>query len=139
MLESYDSQGGMAPPRLILMKNHQVLGSENYFSEVTTGTKNDCIAIWTTKGISSIDEWNSNITRFKGAYEDKAEIDVGSRKAEMYTVSSAKRSNFIAFLKVNNLDGGTSYFFHTCNTHNKTDFVDVIRSLKLKADINQHK
>ncbi len=131
MLESYDSQGGMAPPRLILMKNHQIFG--NNYNEITTSSLNDCIVIWSTMSFNSIDEWNGNVTNFKGELKNQETLEVGSRNASLYLRSMASGNIYTAFLAIGDKNK-TSYYFHTCNTNNKKDFVSVIKSMKFRRD-----
>ena len=65
MLEDYNSQGGMAPPRLILMKNHQVFN--NNYHELMNNSANDCIVIFSTMSLNSINEWDGTITTLKAS------------------------------------------------------------------------
>lgn len=137
MLESYLSQGGMAPPRLILMKNYQVaagaMEDQSNYDAIFHQLKNDCIAIWSTNGFTSIDDWNSNITQFKGPLSENQNIAVGKRTAHMAMMSTSQGNIYVAFLSIGNKDN-TSYYFNTCNTNNKSDFVQVIQSIKFRND-----
>ena len=132
MLISFDSQGGMGPPRLILMKNRQVLGSDSYFDIVTEETIDDCIVIWSTNGMDYIEAWvNGNILDYAGELTDEEVIPIGTRSATLYTAAD----RYVGLLPIGN-EEDTSYFFHTCNLNNKADFINVMKSLKLRQDIN---
>jgi len=139
MLESYLSQGGMAPPRLILMKNYQVsagaMEDQSNYDAIFHQLKNDCIAIWSTNGFTSIEDWNSNITQFKGPLSENQNIAVGKRTAHMAMMSTSQGNIYVAFLSIGNKDN-TSYYFNTCNTDNKSDFVQVIQSIKFRDDVS---
>lgn len=137
MLEPYNSQGGMAPPRLILMKNYQVLVTPDngYFLDFLKDSKNDCIAIWATNGESSIEDWQSGILQIKGNIQNPEQITVGSRKATLYLLKEESKESYIAYLPIENTDK-TSYYFYTCNLNNKSDFVRVIQSIKFRGDIS---
>ena len=135
MLVSYASQGGMAPPRVILMKGYQVLGEEAYYDAVTKNPSHECIAMWTTGGVGSIDAWESDILQFMGKRIEKTDISVGKRNAQVYTLEKKEGNIYEAMLQVSEKNGGTTYYFNTCNTKNKQDFTHVISSLKLRADL----
>lgn len=134
MLVSYDSQGGMAPPRLILMKGYQVIGENDYYDLVTSNPSDVCIAIWTTMGYNSADDWLSNRS-LSEKLEDKEELAIGTRTAEVYKATNGSNDLFVGFLPIGD-ENETSYFFNTCNTSNKSDLIDVMKSLKLRSDIN---
>lgn len=131
MIDSYLSQGGMVPPRIILMKDHQVSGN-NYYSEIHQ-SKNDCIVIWSTNGFNEIDDWNNNVTTFKGTLTENQTIKVGTRKAQIYKMVKNDGDIFVALLQIGNSDN-TTYFFHTCNINNRSDFINVIQSIKFRDD-----
>lgn len=142
MLSNYDSQGGMAPPRVILMKNHQILNDKttNYYEQLAKSQKDDCISIWTTMSMgkdprNALDAWNADITQLKGQLVDKENIEIGNRTAQIYKMIRKEGDVYVGLLQIGD-KGDTSYYFKTCNVNNKTDFVNVIKSLKLRADIN---
>ncbi len=140
MLASYDSQGGMAPPRLILMKNYQYIPDakkENYLKEIWDYNKNDCISIWSTGGIGSVDEWTQTIGQGKyGKSETHDVIKVGERSAQLYKLKLNPGSIYVAWMPVSSLsEGGVSYFFITCNENNKEDLVSIIKSIKFLKDV----
>lgn len=139
MIDSYATQGGMAPPRVILMKNYQVTGSSlsgqsDYYSAIRQ-SKNDCIVIWSTDGFSSIDDWNNTVTSLKGNLTEHQEISVGTRKAQMYKMLKSEGDIYVALLQIGNKDN-ISYYFHTCNANNKSDFINVVQSIKFRDDIH---
>lgn len=137
MLGSYASQGGMAPPKLILMKNYQISADKepNYFYEITKNHKNDCIVIWSASDSDSIDDWNWLASDFVGTIENKEIISVGSRSADLYLSSKDTGNIYVAYLQIN-ATNNISYYFHTCNANNKNDLVEVIKSIKFRGDIN---
>lgn len=137
MVVSYDTQGGMAPPMLVLMKSHQVLPSQNtnYYQDLMQNNKDECILVWGTNGETSIEDWQSGILQIKGALQNPEQITVGTRKAMLYLMKDNGGDKYVAFLPIGNSDE-TSYYFNTCNSSNKSDFVNVIKSLKLRGDIN---
>jgi len=132
MMDDYNSQGGMASPRLILMKNHQVFN--NNYLKLMNNSANDCIVIFSTMSFSNINEWDGTITNFKGELKNQEILDVGSRKAPLYLRSMTNKSIYTAFLPIGD-KSRTSYYFYTCNTNNKTDFINVIKSIKFRGDI----
>jgi len=141
MLSDFASQGGMAPPRLILMKSNQVLGSQNYFKIVTSESKNDCITIWSTMGMDSIESWvslvnlnNSNSNSANIKLSSKENFKIGKREATVYFLSGI-RNVYVGFLPIGDKDS-TTYFFNSCNTNNKEDFLNVMRSIKFRGDLN---
>ncbi|OGE14705.1 hypothetical protein A3F00_03505 [Candidatus Daviesbacteria bacterium RIFCSPHIGHO2_12_FULL_37_11] len=130
MLTSYDSQGGMAPPRLILMKRFQVFSK--YYDSINNPS-NECIAIWSTNGFRSADDWNNNLTQFEGKLNNKEEFTIGTRTAEVYEVVKKGGNLFIGFLPIGN--NHTTYYFNTCNPNNKSDLLSVMKSIKFRGDI----
>lgn len=140
MLSSYDSQGGMAPPRLVLMKNYQFLPNEkqeNYLKDIWDYNKNDCISIWSTGGFSSVDEWTqlSGQENKYGKSDFYETIEVGNRSAQLSKLKLRDGSIYVAYMPVSTENGGVSYFFMTCNENNKQDLVSVIKSIKFRKDI----
>ncbi len=139
MLVDYGSQGGGAPPRLILTKDHQVASNANKglpdYINLLEHSTSDCIIIWSTNGFSSLHDWNVNIMNLKEKLTDYEALQIGKRSAETYTTRSTKGDIYVAYLPIHNKDN-TSYFFNTCNTNNKEDFLSVIESLKFREDIN---
>jgi hypothetical protein len=133
MLTSYRSQGGMAPPRIILMKKYQVSADKNYFNDITNNSENECIAIWSTLGFDSIDKWNQNVPSFVGTLSNKETISVGNKSADLYLLSKSTGNVYVAYLQANKINN-RSYYFNTCNANNKNDFVNVIKSIKFRGD-----
>ena len=144
MLENYASQGGSAPPRLILMKNIQSLVSDksSYINDITNPS-NTCIVIYSTNGFDSIESWVGSGRKLSN--EEK--IVVGKRTASIYQHMPSKEDtgiynslstgkSFVGFLAIGNNDS-SSYYFQTCNFDYKDDFVHVIKSLQLRPDLLQ--
>lgn len=135
MVTYYGSQGGMAPPRIILTKNYQTLPKNlSDYSYMDFGD-NECILIWSTDGFSSINNWVSDIGRADGSLVNKGTIAVGDRNAVLYQTSKGGKDKYVAYLPIGNKDG-TSYFFETCNLNNKIDFENVIKSIKFRPDLS---
>ncbi len=131
MLTSYDTQGGRAPPRIILVKGYQVSGRD-YLSEIRQ-SRNDCIVIWSTNGFDSVDDWNQNLG-FKGILNEIEQIAVGTRQVKLYKMKKNDGEIFEAFLSIGN-EKKRTYFFHTCNKNNQLDFIEVIQSIKFRDDL----
>ncbi len=131
MLTSYKSQGGMAPPRLILMKNYQVRADA--FMEAIQRPDDDCVVVWSTQGFDGIDDW-MELTGLKGPLTQQQFLPTNERKAVSYRMSKTGGDIYVGFLPINNAQD-TTYFFHTCNTENKSDFISVIQSLKFRDDL----
>lgn len=123
----------MAPPRLILTKSTMPVDGHTFFQDVITSPMSDCIVIWTTRGFSSTDDWASSVTGFQGTATNKTTIPVGNRSAQMDTRVMKDRSVYEAFLLVSSANGGTSYYIHTCNAHNESDFLQVVTSLHIAS------
>lgn len=141
MITFYGSQGGMAPPRLILNKNFQFLDTENYYKFVTTPSTNDCINIWSTGSISDIESWigllglnGSNADSSKIHLSEKESFNVGKRTADIYKLTEEKGEILVGFIKIGD-KFSTSYFFNSCNTNNKTDLINLIKSIKFRGDL----
>lgn len=135
MLSSYLTMGGMAPPRLFLNRNTQILGndSENFPEEVWNYSTNDCISIWTTGGLSSVKEWLDLPGLEIGELSDKEIIKNKDREVELYKLKLEKGNIYVAFMPIKN-EYSTSYFFRTCNENNKQDLKNIINSLRLRID-----
>ena len=134
MLTNYDSQGGMAPPRLILMKGYQVMNENEYYKQVISNPSDVCIAIWTTEGYNKIEDWLLS-REFSENLSHKQEVTVGNRTAEIYKTNNSSTDIFVGFLPIND-ENQTSYFFNTCNSLNRADLISTVKSLKLRSDIN---
>lgn len=135
MLGSYLLVGGMAPPRLLLSKNQQVFVNDegDFLSKVWEYNPNDCISIWTTGGLETIEDWLDLPGLEIGKLNNREEIQVGSRKAEVYRLSRSDGNVYAGFMPIES-EHGISYFFRTCNENNKEDFINVIKSLKLRSE-----
>lgn len=135
MLGSYLLVGGMAPPRLFLNKNTQVLVNDegDFLSMAWKYNKNDCISIWTAGGLSSVDEWLDLPSLEIGRLGDKEEIKLEKRDAEIYKLSRSDGTVFVGFMPVES-EQDVSYFFRTCNENNKQDLINIIKSLRLRID-----
>lgn len=135
MLGSYLLVGGIAPPRLFLNKNRQLLVNdrENFLSKVWKHSKNDCISIWTGAGLTTIEQWLNFPSLEVGKLGNREEVFAGEKKAEVYKLSLSKGTIYVGFMPIES-EYGISYFFRTCNENNKTDFINVIKSLKLRSE-----
>jgi hypothetical protein len=135
MLGSYLLVGGIAPPRLFLNKNEQIFVGENgdFLSRVWKYNENDCISIWTGAGLSTIEEWLNFPGLETGRLGNKEEVFAGEKKAEVYKLSLSQGSTYVGFMPIES-EHGISYFFRTCNENNKTDLINVIKSLKLRSE-----
>jgi hypothetical protein len=141
MLAAYTSQGGMAPPRLVLMKGNQLLDAEKYREQVFGFSENDCIVIWTTNSGLAVEEWESSwpyLTEFwgdtiTGPISEKEEVKIGNRTGYIYKMKKEKGEIYVGGLSIGNTEG-TSYTFNTCNTKNKSEFISVLQSLKFAGD-----
>ncbi len=122
----------MAPPRVILMRKYQVT-TRNYMKALEK-TDDDCVAVWSTNGFTSIDDWMS-LTGHTGTLTDLIYVPINKRKAIVYRLKEADDDIFVGYLPIRNSDD-TSYFFHTCNAQNKQDLLWVIRSLKFRDDLS---
>jgi hypothetical protein len=71
---------------------------------------------------------------FKGELKNQEILEIGSRKALLYLRSMTSGNIYTAFLPIGDKNG-TSYYFYTCNINNKTDFINVIKSMKFRGDI----
>lgn len=131
MLTAYDSQGGMAPPRLILMRNDQV--HSDSFMEAIQKPDDDCVVVWSTQDFDDVNDW-TELIGLTGLLTEQQFVPTNERKAVTYRMTKTDREIYVGFLPVNNADN-TTYFFHTCNTENKKDFVSVIQSLKFRDDL----
>ena len=137
MLTAYNTQGGIAPPRIILMKGYQVTNSETYYKEVTDNPKHECIAVWATGGFSSIDDWSSSILQLpEGDVSENTTVKVGDREATVRKKTVDGKAIYEAYVQVSTADGGVSYYLNTCNAENKEDFLNVLKSLKIRADLS---
>lgn len=132
MLVSYKSQGGMAPPVLTLTKGSQILTSDDS-QYVYDDLPNDCILIWSTNGYTDMESWGNDLQRYDGKLINPESLAVETRTATMYETTNQGKGKYVAFLPLENKDH-TSYYFETCNKQNKADFINVIKSLKLRAD-----
>ncbi len=136
MVTYYGTQGGMAPPRLILTKSYQALPKKDYtdYSYMDFGD-NDCILVWSTNGFSTIEEWGETTESFDGGLENKEPVNINSRIADVYRTTNKGKGKYVAYLPIGNTDG-TSYFFETCNLNNRNDLENIIKSIKFMPDLN---
>lgn len=134
MLVSYDSQGGMAPPRLILMKGYQVMGEDDYMDHILNNPSFPCVAIWSTRAFEDGNDWNNLITQSKSPLSEIETINVGSRSAQIFETSNEFGKLYSGFLPINDAEQ-TSYYLHTCNDTNKSDLIDIMKSFKFRGDV----
>lgn len=155
MITRYQTMGGSAPPLLVLTKNSQFLINKNTLSKSSPtdvsfdsldlasfdNVNDDCIMIWATLGgdndtiLSNNSTFDSGWEDYAGTVTDRSEIMVDKRKAEVYTLAEKNKDIYIALLSIGD-KGGTDYFFNTCNTDNKQDFISIIKSLKFRGDLS---
>ena len=136
LLSIIHPQCGQAPPRLIFTVGKQPLDSslsDNGYVDYskTLDGKQDCIAIWTTLGFSSFEDWRNNALNGKTVQV----LNTREEKHGKYTFSvedvmtgSIKRTE--ALLK---LPQNVSYYIHTCNMNNKGDLQFILDSLAVKG------
>ena len=135
MLSSYLTQGGMAPPRLVLNKNQQIAGTDNgdFINKVWNYNANDCVSIWTTGGLGSIQECLDLSSLEIGELSNKEITKAGKRDVDLYSLKLKNGNIYVAYMPIKN-NFSTSYFFRTCNQNNKEDLVNIIKSLKIRID-----
>lgn len=153
MLMSYDSQGGLAPPRLLLTKGVQPLGTNTEgFIDYRNVLKNDsCIMVWSTEGYTTFDDWEYLVYPLEipldlGGIESKRNdvnvISTLSKKIGKFEVlirevkDATYPQRMEALVKIPEDKKDTSYFFHTCNTSNKEDLNTVLQNFDVRGNLN---
>lgn len=151
MVTYYKTQGGRAHPRLIFTKDTQPLKTSvnNYEYLELLKSNVDCIMVYSTKGISTIDDWEKIVYPLRivenGILEEKQNtIEIISVKDTYIgsfngTVREIKDSiypqRFEAFVKMPK--DQVTYFFHTCTINNKDDFYTVLANFDVRGNLNQ--
>ncbi len=150
MIADYKSQGGMAPPRLILTKGAQPLkpsGPNGYdYASLFTDNK-DCIMIHSTQGFKNIDDWEytvypeviplaqggSRLERNKVNVHSNNTIKVGDFDGIVREVSDEIYPRRIEiFVKMP--DNSSSFFFHTCNMSTKEDLYKILEHFDIRGE-----
>lgn len=136
MITSYNSQGGQAPPRMILTVGKQPLGSSSStdgsvdYSKVLNGQQ-DCVAIWTTLSFSSLNDWRNNVSTGQKVQVLNSKEEKHGKYAffvEDVMIGSVKKTE--ALLK---LPQNVTYYIHTCNMNNKSDLQFILDNLAVKG------
>lgn len=128
MITSYDSQGGMAPPRLIFTKSNQPLGEKNYW-DIWTNSE-DCILVWSTSGWNSIEDWD---------FGNPPEIISKEKITVLSSYQADKRVVKYSDKQLNNLEvfvqlpENVSYFFQTCNMNSEKDLEVILDNFRIRA------
>jgi hypothetical protein len=137
MVSSYKSQGGMAPPVLILTTEKQALvkGSkddENYLdiNEIEESGRK-CVLIWSTSGFNSIESWYSHTGK---NYQVISENKTKEGKYEFLKRTALDKNRNIevsqAFILFPNK---ISYFFNTCSTNSEKDLKVILQNFEVRG------
>ncbi len=134
MVTSYKSQGGMAPPRLILAKKQ--LLDVNYYEDLQKMNKanDNCILIESTIGFTSPEDWRHEVIFNGKDVTILSEEKVEGRKGEIiyHKISVDGEDKFESFIK---MPEDISYYFHTCGNKNKADFETVLKNFDIRGII----
>ena len=135
MLMDYKSQGGSADPRLVLSTVTQPLGSISY-DKLLSQNEGSTIAIWSTIGFNSLDEWLEQNYIEDATTISEEEIKSGEYTFEKRIISSSSRDQdvIVAYLE---FPYDLSYFFETNNTNAESDFDSILRSFDVRGDIEE--
>jgi hypothetical protein len=133
MLVGFNSQGGIAPPRLSFTKGAQLMAlNPNVFQFLQEGDR-DCILIWSTLGFSSISDWEHII------WPDNPTTVVSEHTQQLGTFTfvirelaprGASAHSFEAFVQ---LPQNLSYFFDTCNANTQADMLAMLQTFRVRA------
>ncbi|NTU47013.1 hypothetical protein HGA88_05290 [Candidatus Roizmanbacteria bacterium] len=139
MMTSYLSQGGKAPPRILLTIEKQPLDTMVSGTDYIDYTKviksgKECIAIWTTQGFSTFEAWRSiNADEFQSpviASTSEKKMGKYSYKIEDVRYSHENISRREALLV---LPEGVDYYIHTCSMSNIDDLDIVLNNLDIRG------
>lgn len=132
MVTSYETQGGMAPPRLIFTKRNQPLGEVSL--QTLWNKEEDCILIWSTSGWSTIEDFQTKgSARAKTPQTvTKEEVPKNNFRFDKRVVRYEGRSsnNIEAFVQ---LPETVSYYFQTCNMNSEKDLDVILQNFKVRA------
>lgn len=140
LLSYFKSQGGSAPPVMMLTTNGQPLAlddeqNQRYLDtpgEVLKSGK-DCILIWQTMGFKSFQEWEE----FGGkSFEMETESSI---HRGIYSVKKRlakdKESGEKQVQAIMNMPKDVGYFFQTCNTNSEKDLDLILRTFEIRGDL----
>jgi hypothetical protein len=141
MITYYKTQGGMAPPALMLTADYQPLAkSEEEDQQYVLRYKeiensgHDCILVWNTVGFSSFEDWYNNIQneQFDILSEEKQKINNFNvvKRAVMNKETHAK--TFQALIQ---LPSEVTYYLYTCNETPQKDLQTVLENLEIRGII----
>jgi hypothetical protein len=135
MITSFQSQGGLAPPRLVFTTGSQLMGLRVTVDDLITARDQDCIMIWSTGGFASVGDWeNSSLVPVIGAL---AVVSERSEKLGAFTfvireVAPQGGAHLLeAFVQLPN---DLSYFFNTCTVDTRTDLLTILQTFQVRRE-----
>jgi hypothetical protein len=135
MITRFDTQGGLAPPRLVFTVGAQLMGLHETVDDLLKAGNQDCIMIWSTRGFTSLADWEgSTLIPVVGSLSVVSE---GSQKLGSFTfdvreVAAQGRAEhlFEAFVQ---LPGDLSYYFNTCNASSHADLLTILQTFQVRG------
>ena len=133
MLTDFRSQGGSAPPRLILSTGLQPLstGTEQVSPwQLVEDNGNDCIIVWSTSGFTSFDDWNNLQGKSFQVVSEKPYTSKNHRFDLRTVKDETGKEKFQALVK---FPEDITYLFTTCNTANQSDLETVLETFDVRG------
>jgi len=133
MLTGYNSQGGVAPPRLAFTVGSQFMSLNSSAFDLLKAGDRDCILIWSTLGFQSISDWE-RLTRTAGpgpvVSERTQQFGSFTFVVREVVVAGTPSNASEAFVQ---LPQNLSYFFTTCNANSKADLFTVLQTFRVRS------
>lgn len=133
MLVGFNSQGGVAPPRLAFTKGAQLMAlNTNAFQFLKAGD-HDCILVWSTLSFSSISDWERLVWQGNAiTVVSERTQQVGSFTFVIREVAPSGSSghSFEAFVQ---LPQSLSYFFNTCSANTQADMLAMLQTFRVRT------
>ena len=133
MLVGFQSQGGIAPPRLVFSPGSQMMALNPDAFQFLKAGDHDCILVWSTLGFSSISDWERLVWQ-GGAVtvvsEHTQQIGTFTFVTRELAPSGSSGHSFEAFVQ---LPQNLSYFFNTCNANTQADMVAMLQTFRVRT------
>lgn len=142
MMTYFRTQGGMAPPTLVLIKPteysnlYSTIASEGDLSESNLiyeqETDNRCLKIWNTKGFISQDLWYDHVEIEDYTIDKEETKKLGRHTFEIRYITTEWSSPTVKKTAFLSLGEDVTYFFETCDEDKEDDFESVLENFTIR-------
>jgi hypothetical protein len=134
MVTPYDTQGGLAPPLLILSLGAQPLADERRWQDVLRGT-GDCVMVWGTNGFDTLADWHRHVYGNVAGLAFDAQRPERQQRVGAWDVvlQEVMIGGVVRAAALVRLPGTFRFYVHSCNEQSGRDVLTVIENLEVAS------